>query len=513
MFENVNRIERFFKYRNDYSLVNVDPPKSILLFGPSGTGKTHVIYKLCSKYQIKLFSLTIGDLAAEFPAEPEKGLRHYLVLAYNSQLSVLLIENIELFFPINGDSPLVFYYFRELLDNCFKEKVAITVIGTSINIDSINPAAQSLFEDEIEFGTLMPMERLEILETCAKNLDLSSDVDIKDINDKCHGFVAADVVSLCRMAAERSDAKSIQQTGEPCELKISNDDFLYGLSKIRISGLQEKNSIQKVESVKWSDIGGLEEVKSILKESVIWIYKHVDSFRHLGIRPSNGTGKTLIAKAVATESSANFIPVSIPDLIKGEIGESEKAIANVFKIARRCSSCIIFLDELEAMFGSKESSGSFGKKIISQLLLELDESDSVDQGVVVLAATNNPEAIDSSLLRPGRIDRLVYIKPPSFTERISILQMQNVKTKFSKNINFREIAEKTENFTGADLKALVQRAVFLKFKRYRAKKLQLNSEIESSIDQADLLEALLRFSPSVNLSQLDMYEKFSKSLD
>ncbi|KAF0488258.1 AAA-domain-containing protein [Gigaspora margarita] len=466
-------------------------------------------------------SLTIGDLAAEFPAEPEKGLRHYLALAYNSQPSVLLIENIELFFPINGDSPLVLYYFRELLDNCFKEKVAITVIGTSINIDSINPAARSLFEDEIEFGTLTPMERLEIFETCAKNLDFSLDVDIKDINDKCHGFVAADVVSLCRMAAEHSDTKSIQQTGEPCELKISNDDFLYGLQKIRISGLQEKNSVQKVESVKWSDIGGLEEVKSVLEESVIWIYKHVDSFRHLGIRPSNGvllygppgTGKTLIAKAVATESSANFIPVSIPDLIKGEIGESEKAIANVFKIARRCSPCIVFLDELEAMFGCKESSGSFGKKIISQLLLELDESDSVDQGVVVLAATNNPEAIDPSLLRPGRIDRLVYIRPPSFTERISILQMQNVKTKFSKNINFREIAEKTENFTGADLKALVQRAVFLKFKKYRAKKLQLNSEIESSIDQADLLEALSKFSPSVNLSQLDMYEKFSKSLD
>ncbi|CAG8683436.1 3564_t:CDS:10 [Dentiscutata erythropus] len=516
MFENISRIERFFKYRDDYSLVNVDPPKSILLFGPSGTGKTHVIYELCSKYQIKLFSLTIGDLAAEFPAEPEKGLRRYLVLAYNSQPSVLLLENIELFFPISGDSPLLSYFFRELLDNCFKEK-----IGTSINIDSINPAARSIFEDEIEFGTLIPMERLEILETCTKNLDLASNVDIKDINDKCHGFVAADIVSLCRMATEHSDAKSIQQTGEPCELKISNDDFLYGLQKIRISGLQKKNSVQKVESVKWSDIGGLEEVKSMLEESVIWIYKRIDSFRHLGIKPSNGvllygppgTGKTLLAKAVATESSANFIPVSIPDLIKGEVGESEKAIANIFKMARRCSPCIIFLDELEAMFGSKESSGSFGQKIMSQLLLELDALDSVDQGVVVLAATNNPRAIDPSLVRPGRIDRLIYIKPPSLSERISILQMQNVKTKFSKNINLKEIAEKTENFTGADLKALVQRAAFLRFKKYRAREQQLNSDVECNIDQTDLLEALSKFSPSVNLSQLDMYEKFSKSLD
>ncbi|CAG8652095.1 11209_t:CDS:10, partial [Cetraspora pellucida] len=401
---------------------------------------------------------------------PEKGLRHYLVLAYNNQPSVLLLENIELFFPINGDNPLLSYYFRELLDNCFKEKVTISIIGTSTNIDSINQVARSIFEDEIEFGTLTPMERLEVLETCTKNLDLASDVDIKDINNKCHGFVAVDVVSLCRMAAEHSDAKSIQQTGEPYELKISNDDFLYGLQKIRISSLQENISVQKVESIKWSDIGGLEEVKSILEESVIWIYKHVDDFRNLGIKPSNGvllygppgTGKTLLAKAVATESSANFIPVSIPDLIKGEVGESEKAIANIFKIARRCSPCIIFLDELEAMFGSKESSGSFGRKIISQLLLELDQLDSVDQGVVILAATNNPRAIDPSLLRPGRIDRLIYIKPPSLSERISILQIQNGKIKFSENIDLRGIAEKTENFTGADLKALVQRAALLR---------------------------------------------------
>ncbi|CAG8581065.1 2450_t:CDS:2, partial [Scutellospora calospora] len=338
-------------------------------------------------------------------------------------------------------------------------------------------------------------------------LDLDSDVEIKDINDKCHGFMAADVVSLCRMAAEHGDSRSIQQTGKPCELKISNDDFLYGLQKIRISGLQEKNSVQRIESVRWSDIGGLEEAK----ESVIWIYKHVDAFHHLGIKPSKGvllygppgTGKTLLAKAVATESSAHFIPVSIPDLIKSEVGESEKAISNIFKIARRCSPCIIFLDELEAMFGSKDSSGSFGIKIISQLSLELDELDSVSQGVVVLAATNNPRIIDPSLLRPGRIDKLVYIKPPSFHERISILQMQNTKTKFSKNVNFNEIAEKTENFTGADLKALVQRAALLRFKKCRASKHQLNLDVENNIDQADLLEALSKFNSSVNSSQLD----------
>ncbi|CAG8766048.1 1866_t:CDS:2, partial [Racocetra fulgida] len=236
------------------------------------------------------------------------------------------------------------------------------------------------------------------------------------------------------MAAEHSDAKSIQQTGEPCDLKIYNDDFLYGLQKIRISGLQEKNSVQKVESVKWSDIGGLEEVKVGLFGFLISKKDKLDK-----------------SKAVATESSANFIPVSIPDLIKGE--------------------------------------------------LELDQLDSVDQGVVVLSATNNPRAIDPSLLRPGRIDRLVYIKPPSFSERISILQIQNVKMKFSKSVNLREIAEKTENFTGADLKALVQRAALLRFKKYKAGERQLNLDVE--VLNSDLLEALSKSSPSINLSQLD----------
>jgi len=295
---------------------------------------------------------------------------------------------------------------------------------------------------------------------------------------------------------------------------ISNEDIQNSFKEIRISSLQEKASVQKVESVKWSDIGGLEEAKRTLEESVIWIYKHADTFQRLGIKPSKGvllygppgTGKTLLAKAVATESSAHFMPISIPELIKSEVGESEKAIANVFRIAIRCCPCIIFLDELEAMFGNRESSGDLGKKLISQLLLELDGLNAADKGVVILAATNNPETIDPSLLRPGRLDRHVYIKPPTFEERVSILKVIGNTMKFAQDVNLEEIAQKTENYTGADLKALIQKSAFLAFKKYRNK-----FTTEKYISRNDVLEATEKINPSVSIYQLERYRIFHKT--
>ncbi|CAG8625025.1 3041_t:CDS:10 [Funneliformis caledonium] len=453
--------------------LNIDVTNSILLYGPSGTGKSNAIVQ-------HLFTLTIGDLAAEFPAEPEKGLRHYFNLAYKNQPSVCW----------NFDEP-------------FTDQ-------------SYYPNNISSKSDEIEFNIPKPIQRLEILKYCVMDLNLENDVNLKEINDRCHGYIAADVAALCRMALEQCDIRSIQQTAEPGNLLISNEDFQKGFQKIRISSLQEKASVEKVESVKWSDIGGLDDVKKMLEESVIWIYKHADALQRLGIKATKGvllygppgTGKTLLAKAVATESSAHFMPVSIPELIKCEVGESEKAIANIFRIAIQCSPCIIFLDELEAIFGNRDSSGFLGKKLVSQLLLELDGLNAVDQGVVILAATNNPEVIDASLLRPGRLDKHVYIKPPTPEERVSILKVIGNRMNFAQDMNLEEIALKTEHYTGADLKALIQKAAFLAFKRYRHNK----SITEKNICHDDVLEAIEQIKCSVSIDQLEQYQRFSKTL-
>ncbi|CAJ0845812.1 17443_t:CDS:10 [Entrophospora sp. SA101] len=423
--------------------------------------KTHIIHELSDKFNVKLITITIGDLSSEFPLELEKGLDQYFSMCSKNQPSV----------------------------------------WTSTNVNLINPIIVNTFQDEIEIEIPTPDQRLEILKSCIeKKLNLEDDVNLKEINQKCHGYVAADIVCLCRLALETCESRSISETGKPGQLKINNKDFQGNYKNIIISNLQERFNIQKIESIRWSDIGGLDEAKEMLEESIIWMYKYSDSFKRLGLKPSKGvllygppgTGKTLLAKAVATESSANFLPISIPDLIKCEIGESEKSLARIFKIAINCSPCVIFMDELEAMFGNRESSSTY------------------DQGVVILATTNNPEKIDNSLLRPGRLDRLIYIKPPNFQERLSILNLLSKRFNFNNNqINFHEISLKTQSFTGADLKFLLERAAFIAFKKYKLNKSQ--TDFKKQINQTDILEALSTFQPSISLKQLGKYDKFSQS--
>ncbi|CAO3570798.1 unnamed protein product [Mortierella alpina] len=520
-------------------------PRAWLIKGESGSGKSYLAKALAKKYDVQYTAaVTIGELAIMYPGDMLKGLRTYLGSIKGHSRALVILDNIELLFPREEvDFALVYAFqswMQELMDqenqaieasgttDTAIQSPRVLVLGITQDVRSLDDQVLSLFDDSIELDIPTPEERQVILQTCVVNHGITvqnsdqgdqnsteaaiipesavspelrgsgSKHAIESISIKCHGYLAADLDALCSQAAVIAS-----QQGRAMDT-LTVQDFAEAMKLIRVSALRQSTSVQKVDPVHWSDIGGLEGVKKVLEESVIWLYKHAEAYARMGITPSKGvllygppgTGKTLLAKAVATESEANFMAVSIPDLIKGEVGESEKAIAKVFNTATRCSPCIVFLDELEAIFGTRDSSGGLGKQLISQLLLEMDNC---GKGVVILAATNHPEAIDASILRPGRLDRLVYVPPPNFEERVAILEILKHTTRFSDTVDLRTVSNLTNNFTGADMKAIVRKAGLYALKANR-----------TSIDAQDFFAATSDVQPSVNQIGLLRYEQFCR---
>ncbi|KAF9097370.1 hypothetical protein BGX23_009073 [Mortierella sp. AD031] len=491
-------------------------PRAWMIKGESGAGKTYLASVLCNKYHVdRAVTVTIGDLAVMYPGDLLKGLVTYLASIKHFSKAVVILDNIELLFPRDDSNFALVYALQSWIQGLVDKQNAsahsattsttynrVMVLGLTQDARGLNPSVTALFDDSIELDIPTPEERSIILQACAINHQMEGQPGLASLLEavslKCHGYLPADLDALCTQAGVIAHGRG----------RALNDwttqDFFDGMKSIRVSALRQNTSVQKVDPVHWSDIGGLENVKKTLEESVIWLYKHAEAYSRMGISPSKGvllygppgTGKTLLAKAVATESEANFMAVSIPELIKGEVGESEKAIARVFKTASKCSPCIVFLDELEAIFGARESSGGLGKQLISQLLLEMD---SCQSGVVILAATNHPEAIDNSILRPGRLDRLVYVPPPTLDERVAILRILKNTTRFADATDLQAVGNLTNNFTGADMKALVRKAGLYALKANR-----------TQIESQDFFAATGDVQPSVNQFGLLRYEQFRR---
>ncbi|KAI7856457.1 P-loop containing nucleoside triphosphate hydrolase protein [Circinella umbellata] len=464
-------------------------PRSILITGASGVGKSTVLNMLATEYQTKTWLVSLGDLAAQYEGKLGVGLEQVVWKAMDekSKSGIIIIEDIDLFCPKRGEAQDTGFLqsLHRIIDD-LENTPHIILIATSRDPTDMSVDARSLFEDQITLQIPTPNERLTLLRYLVQPLDLAPDVDLEILNGQAHAFVAADIARWCHLALEIANYDQINMT-----------HFLEAMKRIRVSGIQ---MAEKPEPVFWNDIGGLQETKEALEESVLWVYKHGDAYKRLGVRPPRGvllygppgTGKTLLAKAIATETAANFLPVSIPDLIKGEVGESEKAIVNIFKVASRCSPCVIFLDELEAIFGSRETSGDVGKKLISQFLIEIDHIGKANQGVLLLGATNHPDAIDPAILRPGRLDRMIHVGFPTAQERVGILEVLKRKTVVSDNVDLTWIAGNTEGYTGADLKAVIRKAGLLALKR----SLLLPSNEHVIIDQQDIQNAISAVPPS-----------------
>ncbi|TDA34596.1 AAA family ATPase, partial [Candidatus Nezhaarchaeota archaeon WYZ-LMO8] len=342
------------------------------------------------------------------------------------------------------------------------------------------------FDREIEIGVPDKQGRLEILQIHTRNMPLAEDVDLNKLAEMTHGFTGADLAALCKEAAMRALRRvlpeiNLEAESIPAEvlnkLIVTMQDFLNALKEIEPSALREV--YVEIPNVRWSDIGGLEEAKQALKEAVEWPLKYPEIFEKANIKPPRGillygppgTGKTLLAKAVATESEANFVSIKGPEIFSKWVGESERAIREIFRKARQAAPCIVFIDEIDAI--APRRGGDIGDahvtdRVVNQLLTELDGIEEL-RGVVVIAATNRPDIVDPALLRPGRFDRLIYVPPPDAKAREEIFKIHLRGKPLGADVNIQKLVSLTEGYTGADIAALCNTAAMIALRDFLSK--------------------------------------------
>jgi len=364
-------------------------------------------------------------------------------------------------------------------------KGQVVVIGATNRPNSIDPALRrgGRFDREIEIGMPSREGRFEIFQIHTRGMPLTSDVDLKKLADLTHGFTGADITELCKEAAMKALRRILPEIDFEAEfipadvlskLVVTADDFQDALRFVEPSALREV--VIETPNVTWDDIGGLQDLKQELKEAIEWPLKHQDVFKKAGAKSPkgimlcgpSGAGKTLLAKAVAKESEANFIHVKGPALMNKFVGESEKGVREIFRKAKQTAPCIIFFDEIDALVpkrGSGITDAHSSERVISQFLTEMDGLEEL-RGVMILAATNRIDIIDSAMLRPGRFDLILQVPPPDREARLEIFKIHSAKNPLAKTIPFEKLAEQTEGYTGADIEAVCREATMCAIRRF-----------------------------------------------
>lgn len=465
-----------------FKSIGIKPPKGILMYGPPGTGKTIMARAVANETGAFFFLINGPEIMSKMAGESESNLRKAFEEAEKNSPAIIFIDEIDSIAPkrdkTNGEvERRVVSQLLTLMDG-MKARSNVVVIAATNRPNSIDPALRRFgrFDREVDIGVPDAAGRLEILRIHTKNMKLADDVDLEAIASETHGFVGADVASLCSEAAmqqirEKMDLIDLDEETIDAEvldsLGVTMDNFKFALGNSNPSALRE--TVVENVNVTWDDIGGLDGIKSELKETVEYPVLHPDQYQKFGLAPSKGvlfygppgTGKTLLAKAVATEVSANFISVKGPELLSMWYGESESNIRDIFDKARAAAPTVVFLDELDSIAkargGSNGDAGGASDRVVNQLLTEMDGMNA-KKNVFVIGATNRPDQIDPALLRPGRLDQLIYVPLPDEVARLSILQAQLRNTPLEPSLDLREIAKITNGFSGADLSYIVQRA-------------------------------------------------------
>ncbi|MCK4370921.1 MAG: AAA family ATPase, partial [Candidatus Lokiarchaeota archaeon] len=351
----------------------------------------------------------------------------------------------------------------------------IICVGATNRINSLDEALRrpGRFDREIEFGVPNVKGRKEIFQIHTRGMPLEEDVDLDNYAEICHGFVGADIMAICREAAMFSLRRVLPKINldEPIpgeiiqELKIKDEDFIKASNLVEPSAMREV--MIEIPNMGWEDIGGLEEIKQELKEAVEWPLKYPKLFEKAGIRPLNGIllfgppgcGKTLLAKAIANESQSNFIAIKGPEIYSKWVGESERAVREIFRKARQAAPSILYFDEIDAITsgrGSYEGTQTFSS-IVNQILVEMDGIEN-RKGVIIIASTNRPDIVDSAFLRPGRFDRLIFVEAPDFEARLKILEVHTKNMPLDEEVSLKKIAQNTEGYSGADLENVCREA-------------------------------------------------------
>ena len=470
-------VELPLKHPEIFTRLNIEPHSGILLYGPPGCGKTLIAKVLASESEANFYSINGPEIMNKYYGETEARLRDIFKEAKDNSPSVIFIDEIDAIAPKREEAygdveKRVVAQLLALMDG-LNERGNVIVLGATNRPESVDPALRrpGRFDREIEISVPNADGRLEILQIHTRGMPLH-DVDLKKLAAELHGYTGADIKSLCREAAMKAVRTLLPEIENETEkvspeillkLKITLQDFYDAMHEIVPTAMREFY----VESPKvwWREVGGLDEAKRILEDNLITAIKEPGKFQKMGIKPPKGAllygpsgcGKTLLARALATESGANMILVRGPEILSKWVGESEKAIREIFRKAKTSSPCIIIFDELDSLARSKSSEeGGIGERLLSQLLIEMEDGGA--SRVVVLGISNRPDLIDPSLIRPGRLDLVIFVPPPDEKGRFEIIRLLTKQMPLSGDIDLKEIAVATKGYSGADLVAVCREA-------------------------------------------------------
>ena len=513
-------VELPLKHPELFARLGVEPHSGILLYGPPGCGKTLLAKVIASESEANMYPINGPEIMNKYYGETEARLRDIFKEAKDNSPSIIFIDEIDAIAPkredVYGDvEKRVVAQLLALMDG-LDDRGNVIVLGATNRPDSVDPALRRPGRFDREFEVSVPNEdgRLEILEIHTRGMPINNEIDLKDLSADLHGYTGADLKSLCREAALKSIRRYLPEIDLETEkiptevlqsMQIKLVDFYDAMQDVVPTAMRE--FYVERSKVWWKDVGGLDEIKKSLSDNLITAMKQPNKFTKMGIRPPKGAlvygppgcGKTMLARALATETGANMILVRGPEILSKWQGESEKAIREIFRKAKAASPCVVIFDELDSLARSKSGEGISGETLLSQLLTEIEEGSS--SRVVVVGITNRPDVLDNALLRTGRLDLTLYVAPPDEKGRLEIIKILTEKMPLAEDVKLQEIAVTTQNYSGADLAALCREAA--------VEAMRNNS---TKISNHDFANSLNRIKPSITKEVDNWYNSVKESI-